>query len=369
MNRPPSLIDWVLDRPWFRDANRRRLTFLAVALVAGVLAVFPRPYTAEAQLMPQEASGGLSSVLASEASGALLNLSVLTGSRTSIEEDVTISRGHEVMQEAIAKLHLVGKPGYPDAATAEAKLSHKVSIIAIRGAIIQVQATDHDREFVQAFVGAIASAVQQRLAEISLKQAAEKREVTANRLQDASIRLAKAQDALNQYRLQKRLPAPELQLGTGVSNLAALQAQLAAKEVELKSLAEVATPNNIQMKVVQADIDSLKAEIAESQKTSGSALANVAVANTEYYDRVRDVTVAQLLYQVYSRYLDELTIDEMSAGQNVELIQPAFVNPRRQYNLAFVGILCLVIGLGVGAEYYMVGNRPRRPSHQTNDPT
>lgn len=361
MTRPPSMIDWVLDGPWFRSAMRRRLTFLFAALIAGVLALFPRPYTAEAQLMPQESNGGLSSVLASEASGALLNLSVLTGSRTSIEEDVTIARGHQVMQEAIANLHLVGKPGYPDAQTAEAKLSRKVSVIAIRGSIIQVEATDHDKAFVKAFVGAVAEAIRGRLAEISLEQAAEKRQVTVNRLQDASVRLARAQDALNQYRLNKKLPSPEMQLGAGVENLAALQAQLQAKEVELQTLSEVATPNNIQIKVIQADIGSLRNQISQAQKTSGGALAGVAVANTEYSDRVRDVNVAQLLYQVYSRYMDELTIDEMSANQDVETIQPVFVDPKPEYNMVFVGLLCLIVALAIGAEYYAVGARSRRP--------
>ena len=281
MTRPPSLIDWVLDRPWFRDAWRRRLTFFVAAVVAGLLALFPRPYTAEAELLPQESNGGLSSVLASEASGALLNLSVLTGARTSIDQDLTIARNHAVMEKAVAKLNLVGKPGYPDEQTAESKLAKRISIVAIRGSIIQIQAKGHDREWLKNAVAAVTEATRERLAEISLQQAAQKREVTVNRLQDASVRLAKAQDALNQYRLSKRLPAPELQLGTGVGNLAGLQGQLEAKEVELQTLSQVATPNNIQMKVVQADIDSLRGQIAQAQKTSGGALAGVAVANTE----------------------------------------------------------------------------------------
>jgi hypothetical protein len=360
MTRPPTLIDWVLDRPWFRDTVRRRLTFFVAAVLAGLLAVFPRPYTAEAELMPQESNGGLSSVMASEASGALLNLSVLTGERTSIDQDLTIARNHAVMQKAVMALKLVGTPGYPTEQIAEAKLAKKVSIIAIRGSIIQIQATGHDREWVRNAVAAVANATQDRLAEIGLEKAAEKRQVTVNRLQDASVRLARAQDALNQYRLTKQLPAPELQLGTGVGNLAGLQAQLEAKEVELKTLSQIATPNNIQVKMAQADVDSLRNQIAQAQKTSGGALAAVAVANTEYYNLVRDVNVAQLLYQVYSRYMDELTIDEMSAHQSIELIEPTFIMPGRQFNLVFVGLLGLIICLAVGAEYYMFGIRGRR---------
>jgi uncharacterized protein involved in exopolysaccharide biosynthesis len=357
MSRPPSLIDWVLDRPWFRDAVRRRATFAVAAVVLGLLVFFPQRYTAEAQLMPQESNGGLSSVLASQASGALLNLSVLTGSHTSIEQDLSIARSHEVMSRAVAKLKLVGKPGYPDAITAEAKITKLVGVIAIRGSILQLTASGHDRVFVKNLVSAVSESIQERLAEISLEETAEKRRVTMNRLQDASERLTKAQDALNAYRLNKNLPAPELQLGVGVSNLAGLQAQLQAQEVALKTLSQIATPNNIQVKVIEADIASLKSQIAQAQKTSGGALAGVAVANTEYYNLVRDVTVGQLLYQIYTRYLDELTIDEMSANQNVEVLEPAYIDPQRGFNMPFLGLFGLVVCLGIGAEYYFYSAR------------
>jgi uncharacterized protein involved in exopolysaccharide biosynthesis len=364
MTRPPTIIDAVLDARWFRDRTRRWLTFGVTAVLFGVLSIWPETYKAEAQLMPQESNGGLSSVLASEASGALLNLSVLTGSRTSIEEDVTIARGHSVIQDAIAKLKLVGRPGYPDARAAEAKLSKKLSVVAIRGSILDVTVHDSDRDFARRLVEAAAQSIQDRLAQISLQQAAQKREVTTNRLADATVRLAKAQEALNQFRLAHKLPAPEQQLGAGVGNLAGLQAQLESKQAQLSALSQIATPQNIQTKVIQADIASLRSQILQAQKASGAqgggTLASVAIANTQYYNLVRDEHVAELLYQVYSRYLDEITIDEMSAMQNVQLIEPAFVDPRRQYNLVFAGLLGLIIAIAIGAEYYYAGSSVAR---------
>jgi hypothetical protein len=51
----------------------------------------------------------------------------------------------------------------------------------------------------------------------------------------------------------------------------------------------------------------------------------------------------------------------MSANQDVETIQPVFVDPKPEYNMVFVGLLCLIVALAIGAEYYAVGARSRRP--------
>ncbi len=356
MKSPPTIIGAVMESRWLRNATRRRLGLGVLAVILAILCVFPEHYAAEAQLMPQDNGGGLSGVLAEQASGAILNLGALAGNKPSIEADLTIARSHAVLAKTVARLNLLRRLGYRSERKAEVKLKNKVGIIAIRGSILQVTTRDSNPKFARDLAGAVAESIQDRVADISLEQARTKRVVATNRLSEATVRLANAQAALNQFRLANKLPAPEQQLGAGVGILAGLQSQLQAAEVELRSQELVSTPDNIQVKVLQSRIASLRQQVAQAQDTGqangGPGLAGIAVVNTQYYNLYRDEKTAEILYQVYNRYLEELTIDEMSANEAMYVVQPAYVVPSRQFNVWAVGLLLIVLMAAVAAEYY-----------------
>ena len=348
----------ILTRGWFASAPRRRMTFAALAAILGVLVLWPEHYEAEAELMPQKGGGGLSGVIAEQASGALLNLGALAGEKPSIESDLTIARSQVVLRKVIAQLHLLDRPGYHDERRAEVKLAKKLRLLAIRGSILQISANDRDRTFAKSLVGAVASAVQERLAEISREEAAQKRAVTVNRLADAEMRLTNSQAALNQFRAAHNLPAPEQQLSSGVGILALLQSRLESTEVQLRALRQVATGDNIQVKVLESEVASLQEQIATVQASnnarSSQNLTGLSALNLEYLNLYRTERSNELLEQVYKRYLDELEVDELSATQNLDLIEPPYVNPERQYNVFPLAGLLLVIMAAIASEYYLV---------------
>jgi len=355
---PPTIMSAVFDSAWFRSPLRRRLTFALCALILAALCLWPRQYAAETELLPQTSGGGLSAILAQQAGGAILDLGSLTGNRQTIEADLTVARSYSVLRTVIVKLLPAFPSRFRDPVKAAAKLRHELGIIAIRGSILQITVRDHDPAFAKALVNAVATSIQDRLAALSIQQAGQKRAVAENRLREASLRLFNAQQALTQFRLANKLAAPEAQLGAGVSELAALQGQLQAKQVELTGLQEVATPNNVQIKVIQTEIGSIKRQIAEIQTTSRGEsslnLAGLSLTNSAYFNLYRDEKTADILYQVYTRYMEELTIDEMSANENMDIIDPAYINPERQFNIWAVGLLIVVLILAVMAEGYVL---------------
>jgi uncharacterized protein involved in exopolysaccharide biosynthesis len=357
---PRTIIGSVLNTPLLRSPLKRRIIFGLLIVALAVLCLYPRTYVAEAQLMPQTPGGGLSTALAQESNGAILDLGALTGSKTSVESDLTVARSHAVTQDVVNKLKHAGRHGWSTRTQAEAALDHKIGIIAIRGSILQITAHDTNPEFARSLVAVTADAIQDRLGEISIRQSAQKRAVATNRLLDAQQRLAVAQQALTDWRSKHRLAEPQAQLSAGIGQLASLQSELKAKQVELGGLRRFATEQNLQVKTVEAQIGSLEGQIASAQANGAPGAGNLSLnelsaANVEYSDLVRDETVAETLYKVYTRYMDELTIDEMSARENMNLIEPAYIEPGRQLNVWAVGLLLLTILLAVGAEFYMVG--------------
>lgn len=350
--------------PWMRRPAIRRLVFAAAALLFAVLSVWPERYLARADLMPQESGNGLSALLGG-AGGGLAGLGALLGGHQSIEADLTMARSQAVLRGAIARLRLVGRPGYPDARRAEVKIRDKLDISAIRGSILQITARDGDAEFAKALVGAYVAATQDSLTALTLHQAAQRREVAENRLNEASARLAAAQAALSRFRSENKLAAPEQQLGVGVSQLAILQAQFQAKQVELQALRQFATPANLRVQAVEAEIAGLQRQIALADTAShgqtGPTLAAMALQSAQYLNLFRDEKFAEALYSVYTRFLEQVTVDELSASGGIDLIEPPYVDPARQYNAVAVGLLALVLILAVAAEFYVARPPVGRP--------
>lgn len=360
MTPPNSLITWLLESPWLRKPTQRRIIFAVLALTAGLLCFYPEHYQAEAELMPQEGGGGLSAVLAQQSSGAILDLGALVGNKTSIDADLAVARSEAVVDGVIANMSIVGRPGFGDVRQAEAKLRNKINIVAARGALLLITVDDTDPRFAKSLANATAEAIRQRLAQISIQQAADKRAVAANRLADATIRLERAKQALTEFRVANHMPAPQAQLSAGVTILARLQADLQAKQAQLAALQQTATNDNIQVIATRAEIDNLQNQIAAAKSNTSNSntnLQDLAKINLRYYDLDREYTTDELLYEVYSRYMDEVTIDELSATQNMNIVQPAFINPSRQLNTGAVGALALIALAFLGTEYYHAVSR------------
>lgn len=366
MRPPPTIVGTTLDAGWFRRPLRRRLTFLALALVCGVLSLWPRHYVAKAELAPQDSGVGLNSILGAGAAGGLVSLGALVGNHSTVETDLTIARSNAVLKGVVAKLRLAGRDGFGDEQQAEVKLSHVVNIEALRGSILEITATESRPDFAKEIVSAYTAAIRDRLAAIALEQAALKRSVTNSRLAATGAQLAQAQAELTGFRLRHKLAAPEIELGAAVSNLANLQARLQARQAELQVVQRFATGDNIQLTAIRAEISSLQNQIAGAQAPNagpagGPNLGIMGQVATEYGNLYREARSDEILYDIYQRYLESVTVDELSAYASLDIIEPAYVDPARQYNLIAVGLFVLVIVSAFASEFYIVAPPVGRP--------
>ncbi len=366
MTRPFSLISWVLDGPWFGSPIRRRMTFAAILLVLGLLTLFPRHYLAETELMWEgEGGGGLAGMLGG--GGGALGLSALLGSHDTIEADLTIARSEAVIRDAIARLHLVGRPGFETEARAEIAVRKRVEIAALRGSILQVRVKDKDKALALDMVRAYTDAIAQRLRDLAVSQADEKTAITRDELAKATTELSAAQQALTQFRLAHHLAEPEFQLTAAAGELANLQGQLDAKRSELATLGRFETPDNVQYKIVLSEVQGLTERVAAAQQAEGSdravqGLPTISAVLTEYENLYRNDRYYQTLYNIYSQYLQEVEVNRLSANTNMDIVEPPYIHPGRQLNLVFVALFLTFVMLALGAEYYSFLERARATS-------
>jgi hypothetical protein len=352
--------------PWVRDPLRRRGILAVMALVLAVLSIWPRHYLASAEMMPDQSGSGLPSIL-SGGGGALASLGALIGSRQSIESDLTIARSQAVAEDAAGRLRQQGllKAARASAGggnTSAAAIGHLVNVEALSGSIVRVSVSDRDPGFAKAAVAAYVQAIRDRLAAISAGQSTLKKAVAADRMADASLSLARAQSALDQFRLANRLAEPQAELGAAVSLVTALQGKLQAAETELATLQTFATDENFQVQATRAQISALRDQLTKAQANAslgpGPTVGGMTPKISEYENLYRNEKYAEAEYEIYKRYLDTVTVELLSSNINMSVVQPPFVDPDRQFNVIYALAMVLVLAAGVVAEFYLARPPP-----------
>lgn len=366
MKAPRTLFGRALSLAWFADPLKRRLTFAGLGVVFLILTFVPRYYHASVQIIePAANAAGLSAVLG-QLGG---NYAALLSSGQSYEVNLAVGRTFLVERDVIKEMKLVGTPDFGSTEDeAIRQLRKLVTVRSMRGGIIGLEAVDRDPAFALKLVNVYAQIYSRRLAELARQQTAYKRQVLNQRMGEAAQRLASAQGALDRFRAQNRLPAPDAQLSASVGQLDGLQSALQSKRIELQSALKFATPNNMQVRAIQAEIAGIQTQIAHAQNLrdgAGSQSATtLAQLSIQYDNLVRDVTFAQSLYQAYSRYLEGSAVEELSAAWNVQQIEPPHIHPGHQINKLAAAIVLLILLTAIASEVYLLfppgGTRARR---------
>ena len=137
-----------------------------------------------------------------------------------------------------------------------------------------------------------------------------------------------------------------------------LQGSLQAEQTALQALSRFATTENVQVQAAEARIASLKSQIAAAQadeqgRGGGPSLGGLTPQLIEYENLYRNERFAEAEYDIYKRYLSAVTVEELSAPINMDVLEPPFILPERQLNTLFVGALAFIILLAVLAEFYI----------------
>ncbi|WP_084578926.1 capsule biosynthesis protein [Sphingomonas azotifigens] len=342
---------------WIADPRLRRRGYALAALVLAILCVLPRPYAARAKIVPQDPNSvGLGSTL--NALGGQLGgfAALLGGGKQPIDLYLAIARGREVTDAVIAQLKLVDR--YGSARQAQLAVAKKVDIHSLTGGVIEIEARTHDPQEAQALTQAHVAAITARLNALQRERLARKQAIVRERFAGASARVAAAETALDTFRRQNRLAEPEAQLGAELSLRAGLQAQLQAKLVEMETLGQFQGPDNPQLRALQSEVASLRAQIARSAAPSegaaGPNVAGLSAITSAYLNRYRDYRFAQALFEVYSRASEEVAVESLTAesASDVQVIEAARVDADAKFNISAVALLALVLALALFTEVY-----------------
>lgn len=345
---------------WIQDRRVRRIIYAVLTITAIILCVFPQPYLARAKILPQDnSSTGLNAVLNSIA-GQDGVFAAFLSNRQAIDLYLVIARSTEVQNDVVKSLDWVGADRrYRSIAEAKADIDDMIEINSLTGGLLQIEALSHDRDEAQKLAAAYTIAISERIRNLGREQLQIKQKIVQDRLGEANKRVADAELALEDFRKTAKVSAnPEIELGAAISTRASIEGQIQAKRVQIQTLREFAGPENIELLAAQRDLQSLNQQLgALARPTRSSNAPNTAVlteTSNEYLARLRDYKYAQELLEIYARFSEQVAVEDISSATsaNVQIVETAHIDPKRQYNLHAVGFLLALLLLIFVTEIY-----------------
>lgn len=349
-----------------KNRRNRLIAYAAVAIVLVALAIFPQRFAAKTQLLPQDqGTAGLAANL--NIGGGLQNFASLIGTHQTTEVYLLLARSNDVALEVIKRQGLLGRPGYASLDQARRTLAHKVEAHSLTGGVLELEVADPDADFAKRLVTTYSLVIQDRARALSLEQTVRKRAVVEDRFKDALVNLVRAQSALDNFRRENKLAQPQTQFSMAVSLKAGLQGELQGKLVQLQAAQQFATNSNIEIQQLQAQIASLRAQIAQADATGNnnpSSLTGIASKADQYYDLYREEQFQEALAQTYERAMEQVVVEEIGANSNnnVQVIEAPFVSPNHPLSVPALALLAALAVLAFGIEIYapMTGLGRRR---------
>lgn len=346
-----SMMGTVIRTNPFRNPTRRRIMFAIAILISAFLAIYPQQFRSAVTLAPSDpGSLGLS--------GALNQLGAANsvfGNQAAVEITLRVAGSRSVRDEVIDKLGLVERLELSDRVAAHRWLQREVSTRSMRGGIVQMETKQRDRQLGMDLIQTYAAAIRRRLADINQQQTGYKRRILEELVNKASDDYDRAQSAYDNFRLRTRYSDPTAAIDAIGERIPVLQAAIKAKEVELTAARQFATDDNMIVRQIQAQILALQAQLAQQQAldpAQQNSVGRVVDQSTRAGRLERNLLLARTLYEVYSRYLQGTSVEDLTSNANLRIIEPPFVDTSRQYNVMFLALAVLLLLFAAAMEFY-----------------
>lgn len=360
MTPPPELLGGLkrlpLIGPVLAHNGRRRLLFAVMVALCALLTLFPQRYRAAVTLTPSDpATLGLQGAL-----GQLGAFNTVFGNQAAIEIALKVARSRIVRDDVIKRLRLTDALGESDDLATSRYLARQVDIRTLRGGIIQIELSLADAELARRIVGAFADSTRTELSEIGKRQTAYKRNVLNQLTTEATDRYEVALAKYNRFRIANRSAQPGTLLAAIGDRVESLRAAIKAKEVALQTLLQFATPENFQIKQINAEMAALRIQLAEAQSAqprNNETLGTVVTAGRELSLLERELVISRSLFDSYTRFLEGTYVEDLTSTANVRILETPYVDSARQLNFIPLGLGILLLVIACAFEWQLI----RRP--------
>lgn len=325
----------LLDAVLFFAENRYRIVAMALlGLAFGVaLAFLLRPtFSATAVILPPQQQSSTASALMG-AIGSLAGLSSKSDLSIKNPSDMYVGllESRTIADGLIDKFHLERVYRTGTLMKTREVLKKHSAIVDGKDGLISVTVKEHDPHLASDLANGYISALHSMNSELALTDAAQRREFFEQQLDQEKSALTNAEKAFKDAEEKTGVIQLSGQAESVISRMAALSAQIASQEVQLRAMKTFATDANPDLIRTQQSIDELHKQLAQLQAVrskeapGGFSLSagKVPEASLEYMRKYRDLQFHETLYQLLATQYETARMDEAKSAPLIQVVDKA----------------------------------------------
>jgi tyrosine-protein kinase Etk/Wzc len=341
-------------------AKHKKLIFglplVAAIMAAGISLLMPNWYTATARLMPPQQSQSTAAALLGQLGALSGGASQALGIKNPSDIFVAMLKSRTVADAIIERFKL--KEVYDEELMDDARkaLNKNVNISAGRDSVITIEAEDRQPKRAADMANAYIDELEKLTQRLAVGEAGQRRLFFEQQLKQAKDDLTNAETELTKFQIEKRLLNPQGQASLAISAAAGLQAQIAAKEVQIMSLKSFATQGNPDLHRAQEELAGLRAQLAKVGRGGSSDPGDVLLSlgkapeqGAEYLRRFRELKYYETLYELLARQYELARIDEAKEATLIQVLDTAIEPERKSSPKRAIIVILAALAFGIVA--------------------
>jgi uncharacterized protein involved in exopolysaccharide biosynthesis len=321
-------------------AKHKRL--IAIVTSSGALLsvivslLLPNIYTGTARVLPPQQAQSNAALLL----GQLGGIAALAGGSLGIKNPsdlyVGMLKSRTVADSVIERFNLKGLYGKDTMVETRKVLSENTTITSGKEGLITIDVEDEDPTLAAEIANAYVEELDKLTQSLAVTEAAQRRLFFERQLHQAKEDLSAAEIALKKTQETTGLIKLDDQGKAIIEAVAALRAQISAKEVEVRSLRTFATEQNPDYVRIQSQLAALRSELAKLERAQISGGGDILLptgkvpeAGLEYVRKFRDVKYSETLFELLAKNFEVAKIDEAKEAAIIQIVDRAVVPDRK----------------------------------------
>lgn len=373
--RPDSIPGLFLIELFTLFASRKRLIAMAtgIGMLVGVVLslVLPVEYTSTTRIMTPQQTQSTATMLMNQLAGAgsaMIPSSVggALGLRNPNDLYVGILGSRTIADALVKEFGLQNVYRARDLAAARKKLAGFTSIQSEKSGMIAISVTDRDRNRSAELAKAYTEQLRSLTKDLAITEASQRRLFYEEQLKSAKDNLVSAEFQLRQVQLRKGVIQPDAQGKAVITELAELDAQIAAKEVELQARRSFSTEQNPDVQLIKNQLESMRqtqARLESRNSGSGNAamgMQDLAGSSLDYLNAAHELQYRQTLFDLLIKQYDGARLDEAKDAAIIQVVDaPVPPEQRSSPRRTLITILMTALGMLCACAYLFVNEISR----------
>jgi uncharacterized protein involved in exopolysaccharide biosynthesis len=309
---------------------------VGIAMLAGVVIslTLATRYTATTKVMPPSQTQSEASLFINQlASSSAGSLAAAAGGGFGLKDPNDIYIGllnsRTIADAIIQKFGLANEYHAKDMTASREALAGNTKIASEKSGFIAISVTDTNKKRAADIANAYTEQLRVLTQSLRVTEASQRRFFYEGQLKQAQEDLIAAELSFQQVQQKKGLVQLDAQAKAVIESLAALHAQVAAKQVELYGLRLSSTESNPNVQLAENQLSTLQGETFQLEQRNHSlgpgelGLQDVAGAGLQYLRAEHELQYQQMVFDLLLKQYDAARLDEAKEAAVIQVVESA----------------------------------------------